>query len=59
LQKDIYLLMGGFQLLANTDIKVREISNDLKVIGVKKIAPSHCIGEAVVVYTTIKTISSL
>ena len=45
MQKEIYLLMGGFHLLANTDTKVREIINNLKLLGVKKIAPSHCTGE--------------
>jgi len=48
LQKDIYLLMGRFHLLADTDTKVREVINNLKVLGVRKIAPSHCAGEKVI-----------
>lgn len=44
LGKKIYLLMGGFHLLNKNDAEVRAIIKRLKMLGVKKVAPSHCTG---------------
>jgi 7,8-dihydropterin-6-yl-methyl-4-(beta-D-ribofuranosyl)aminobenzene 5'-phosphate synthase len=44
LGKKIYLLMGGFHLGGSSDVKIRAIIKRLKVLGVKKVAPSHCTG---------------
>lgn len=43
--KDIYLLMGGFHLEYIIAFKVKTIVSELKELGVRKIAPSHCTGK--------------
>ncbi|MBE9573443.1 MAG: MBL fold metallo-hydrolase [Proteobacteria bacterium] len=43
--KNIYLLMGGFHLSSKSDDEIRAIIKHLKVLGVKKVAPSHCTGD--------------
>lgn len=45
LGKNIYLLMGGFHLGGRSDAEIRAIIQRLKVLGVKKVAPSHCTGD--------------
>jgi len=45
LDKDIYLLMGGFHLGGRSDTEIRAIIKRLKALGVKKVAPSHCTGD--------------
>jgi 7,8-dihydropterin-6-yl-methyl-4-(beta-D-ribofuranosyl)aminobenzene 5'-phosphate synthase len=45
LNKDIYLLIGGFHLEYTPAFMVKRIINNLKKLGVKKVAPSHCTGE--------------
>ena len=44
LDKDIYLLMGGFHLGGARDEEIQEIIQRLRAIGVRKVAPSHCTG---------------
>jgi 7,8-dihydropterin-6-yl-methyl-4-(beta-D-ribofuranosyl)aminobenzene 5'-phosphate synthase len=44
LGKKIYLLMGGFHLLKKSNAEIRAIIKRLKILGVKKVAPSHCTG---------------
>jgi 7,8-dihydropterin-6-yl-methyl-4-(beta-D-ribofuranosyl)aminobenzene 5'-phosphate synthase len=44
LNKNVYLVMGGFHLLAYDDNQVNEIIDELKALGVKKVGPSHCTG---------------
>lgn len=44
LNKNIYLVLGGFHLMAYSEKEVEKIINDLKGLGVEKIAPSHCTG---------------
>ncbi len=44
LNKNIYLVLGGFHLMAYSEKEVKEIIKDLKEIGIQKIAPSHCTG---------------
>jgi 7,8-dihydropterin-6-yl-methyl-4-(beta-D-ribofuranosyl)aminobenzene 5'-phosphate synthase len=43
-KKRVYLVLGGFHLLAYREPQVRRIIRDLKEIGVKKVGPSHCTG---------------
>lgn len=45
LDKNIYLLMGGFHLGGSSDTEVRAIIERLKALGVQKVAPSHCTGD--------------
>ena len=44
----IYLLLGGFHLLHTSEKGVREVILQLKEIGVRKVAPSHCTGQKAV-----------
>jgi 7,8-dihydropterin-6-yl-methyl-4-(beta-D-ribofuranosyl)aminobenzene 5'-phosphate synthase len=44
LNKDVYLVMGGFHLMAYSENQVKQITKDLKELGVKKVGPSHCTG---------------
>jgi 7,8-dihydropterin-6-yl-methyl-4-(beta-D-ribofuranosyl)aminobenzene 5'-phosphate synthase len=46
LQKEVYLLLGGFHLEGQPLRELQRIGEELKKLGVKKIAPSHCTGEA-------------
>jgi 7,8-dihydropterin-6-yl-methyl-4-(beta-D-ribofuranosyl)aminobenzene 5'-phosphate synthase len=41
----IYLITGGFHLGGANISEIVEIINELKALGVEKIAPSHCTGE--------------
>ena len=45
LGKTIYLVMGGFHLRSKSDADIRAIIRQLKALGVKKVAPSHCTGD--------------
>jgi len=40
----VYLVLGGFHLLAYSEPQVKRIIKNLKAIGVKKVGPSHCTG---------------
>lgn len=42
--KKITFVAGGFHLRSKPGKEVREISEELKALGVEKIAPSHCTG---------------
>ncbi|HID92989.1 MAG TPA: MBL fold metallo-hydrolase [bacterium (Candidatus Stahlbacteria)] len=44
-KEGIYLAMGGFHLAGWSDSEIRSIIRDFKVLGVNKVAPSHCSGE--------------
>ncbi len=44
LNDKIYLVLGGFHLMAYSEEEVKKIIEDLKELGVEKIAPSHCTG---------------
>lgn len=44
LKKEIYLVTGGFHLIGYSKKEITEIIRELKGLGVKKIAPSHCSG---------------
>lgn len=43
-KEKVYLVLGGFHLLAYSEPQVKRIIRDLKAIGVKKVGPSHCTG---------------
>ncbi|MEJ2671448.1 MAG: MBL fold metallo-hydrolase [Deltaproteobacteria bacterium] len=46
LQKEVYLLMGGFHLGGQPLGELQRVAGELKKLGVKKVAPSHCTGDA-------------
>jgi 7,8-dihydropterin-6-yl-methyl-4-(beta-D-ribofuranosyl)aminobenzene 5'-phosphate synthase len=48
LKDEIYVVIGGFHLREHSEREVKEIIAELRQIGVKKIAPSHCTGEAAI-----------
>ena len=43
--QEIYLIMGGFHLLEKSEAEIESVIKELKNLGVKKVAPSHCSGE--------------
>ncbi|UCG93256.1 MAG: ankyrin repeat domain-containing protein [candidate division WOR-3 bacterium] len=45
LNKDIYMVVGGFHLVDKTDQEVSEIIDQMKELGVQKCGASHCTGE--------------
>jgi 7,8-dihydropterin-6-yl-methyl-4-(beta-D-ribofuranosyl)aminobenzene 5'-phosphate synthase len=44
LNKNIYLVMGGFHLRSYSENEVKNIINELKKLEVTKVGPSHCTG---------------
>jgi len=48
LGKDIYLLMGGFHLLGRDLEQNRATVAELRQLAVRKVAPSHCTGDAAI-----------
>jgi 7,8-dihydropterin-6-yl-methyl-4-(beta-D-ribofuranosyl)aminobenzene 5'-phosphate synthase len=44
LKKDVYLILGGFHLMAYNENQVKKIIKDLKELGIEKVGPSHCTG---------------
>lgn len=45
LDKDIYLVFGGFHLMRHSDDEVNKIIQEFKKLGVLKCGPTHCTGE--------------
>jgi 7,8-dihydropterin-6-yl-methyl-4-(beta-D-ribofuranosyl)aminobenzene 5'-phosphate synthase len=45
LQKEVYLVMGGFHLEGQPLGELQLVAEKLKNLGVKKVAPSHCTGD--------------
>ncbi len=43
-KRDIYLILGGFHLMAYNDMQIETLIRKLKELGVKKVGPSHCTG---------------
>lgn len=41
---DVYLVFGGFHLMAYSERQVEGLITELKQLGVKKVGPSHCTG---------------
>lgn len=46
--KRIHLLMGGFHLMRESAAEIDAIVARLRALGVEKVAPSHCTGEAAI-----------
>jgi 7,8-dihydropterin-6-yl-methyl-4-(beta-D-ribofuranosyl)aminobenzene 5'-phosphate synthase len=44
-QKRVYLLVGGFHLEGQSRKELQQIADELKKLGVEKVAPSHCTGD--------------
>ena len=42
--KEIYMVIGGFHLLNNSDADIRDIITEFQNLGVQKCAPTHCSG---------------
>lgn len=45
LDKDVYLVLGGFHLESADEKEIEDIINKLEELSVKNISPSHCTGE--------------
>lgn len=45
IQKNIYLVMGGFHLLRKSASEIKNISDAFQRIEIEHVAPSHCTGE--------------
>ena len=45
LNKDIYLVLGGFHLLDHTDEQIKTIVDSFKSMGVRYCGPGHCTGD--------------
>ena len=45
LNKSVFLVLGGFHLMAYSRKEIQVIIENLRKIGVEKIAPNHCTGE--------------
>ena len=43
--QDPYMVIGGFHLLQHSDDAIKDIIDNLKAMGVKKILPTHCTGD--------------
>jgi 7,8-dihydropterin-6-yl-methyl-4-(beta-D-ribofuranosyl)aminobenzene 5'-phosphate synthase len=43
-KKEIYMIIGGFHLYKKDDYSIKEIVNQIKTLGVRKVAPCHCTG---------------
>jgi 7,8-dihydropterin-6-yl-methyl-4-(beta-D-ribofuranosyl)aminobenzene 5'-phosphate synthase len=48
LQKDIYLIMGGFHLTGAGLSEIRKRIENLRALDIEKVAPSHCTGKAAI-----------
>jgi 7,8-dihydropterin-6-yl-methyl-4-(beta-D-ribofuranosyl)aminobenzene 5'-phosphate synthase len=45
LNKNVYLVLGGFHLLDLSDSQIQQIIRQLRDLGVQKVGPSHCTGD--------------
>lgn len=45
IDKEIYLVCGGFHLLSKSEDEVKEIINEFKDLGVMKVGATHCTGD--------------
>lgn len=43
--EEAYLVLGGFHLLDDSDLEIKEVIKKLKKLGIKKVAPCHCSGD--------------
>lgn len=44
-EKRVYLVMGGFHLSGEPEIRLEAIADELRRLSVEKVAPCHCSGE--------------
>ncbi len=42
---EIFLVMGGFHLLDRSEDEIFEVIEQMRFLGVRKVAPTHCTGE--------------
>lgn len=45
IDRKIYLVLGGFHLLAKSEAEVKEIINEFREMGVLKVGATHCTGD--------------
>lgn len=45
LNKDIYMVFGGFHLMRMSDSKMKDLIAEMKELGVKKCGATHCTGD--------------
>jgi 7,8-dihydropterin-6-yl-methyl-4-(beta-D-ribofuranosyl)aminobenzene 5'-phosphate synthase len=45
LQKKVFLVVGGFHLEGQPQRELQQVADELKKLGVEKVAPSHCTGD--------------
>lgn len=45
LEKDAYLVLGGFHLGQTPEAEIQQIIGNFKNMGVEKVAPTHCTGD--------------
>jgi 7,8-dihydropterin-6-yl-methyl-4-(beta-D-ribofuranosyl)aminobenzene 5'-phosphate synthase len=43
--QQVYLVLGGFHLRDTSEIRINEIVDEFKILGVQKVAPCHCTGD--------------
>ncbi len=48
LDKDIYLVFGGFHLGDHTIAQIQQIIQQFRALGVQKVGPTHCTGETAI-----------
>lgn len=48
LQKDVYLVFGGFHLMGHSDAQVKAIIEDFREMGVQKCGATHCTGDGAI-----------
>lgn len=48
LHRPIHLVMGGFHLVQHSDEAIAEIIAELRDVGVRRVAPTHCTGDRAV-----------
>jgi len=45
IDKNIYLVFGGFHLMQKSEVEVKNIISQFKDLGVEKVGATHCTGE--------------
>ena len=48
LHRDIYMILGGTHLLQHSEKDLKRVIDALKGLGVQKVAPTHCSGDAAI-----------
>jgi metal-dependent hydrolase (beta-lactamase superfamily II) len=48
LDREIYMIIGGMHLLRHSDEDLRNVIDELKKLGVRKVAPTHCSGDSAI-----------